>query len=322
MTNTDMIRELRSLTQAGMKDCKEALEETGWDIQKAVDVIKTKGLNIADGRSGRAASEGIVTVVHNTQVAAVMLEINCQTDFVANSSDFKSFARHAVGILCNKWNHNQVFQASDVEDTRKALVAITKENIVVRRWWAEEAVAPHARVFSYVHSNNKIGVLVTLLAPSQEAASNQQFIELGENLAMQAAAMNPIAVDVERLSADEVARQKAIFEQQLTDLNKPQAAWPKILEGKFRKWYTEVCLMEQESVWIPKTSVKQVVANTGDAVGGEIKIITLLRCQVGEGIEVKKDNLAEEVAKLTDQENGKIDTHYHVDGLFYDRDYK
>lgn len=300
MTNTDMIKELRSLTQAGMKDCKEALEETGWDIQKAIDVIKTKGLNIADGRSGRAASEGIVSIRHNGFGAAVMLEVNCQTDFVAHSSGFQTFARETMDVLWDKWNHNEVFQTSDVENARQALVAITKENVIVRRWWAEEAVSPNARVFSYIHSNNKIGVLVTLLAPSQEAVRSQQFIELGENLAMQTAAMNPIAIDVERLSIEEVNRQRAIFEQQLTDLNKPQAAWPKILEGKFRKWHSEVCLTEQESVWVPKTSVGQVVANTSTTIGGEIKIVTLIRCQVGEGIEVKKDNLAEEVAKLTE----------------------
>ena len=298
MNNTDMIKELRALTSAGMKDCKDALEETGWDLQKAVDVIKTKGLNIADGRSGRAASEGIVSVINNTPVAGVMLEINCQTDFVANSSDFRTFVRKATSVLCDKWNHNQPFQASDVEEERKALVAITKENIVVRRWWAEEAVAPIARIFSYVHSNNKIGVILTLVAPSVEAVSKSEFIDLGENLAMQVAAMNPLAIDVDRLSAEDIDRQKAIFEQQLTELKKPQAAWPKILEGKFRKWHSEVCLIEQESVWVPKTSVKQVVANVGAALGGEIKVITMIRGQVGEGIEVKKDNLAEEVAKM------------------------
>jgi len=155
-----------------------------------------------------------------------------------------------------------------------------------------------ARVFVYLHSNCKIGVILTLLAPSEEARNSKDFYDLGENLAMQVAAMNPLAIDVERLSGDEVARQKAIFEQQLTDLKKPQTAWPKILEGKFRKWHSEVCLMEQESVWVPKTSVKQVVANVGTVLGGEIKVVTMLRCQVGEGVEVKKDNLADEVNKL------------------------
>lgn len=301
MTNTDMIKELRALTQAGMKDCKEALEETGWDLQKAVDVIKTKGLNIADGRSGRAASEGVVGLIELDETQAALVEVNCQTDFVANSPAFQNF----VGVVLTQMHQDMTenngrfeHNSQAIETVRKDLVATTKENVVVRRWWIEHAMAPNARVFTYVHSNNKIGVLLTLLAPTPYHLGANEFNELGDNLAMQVAAMNPLAIDVERLSGEDTARQKAIFEQQLTDLNKPQAAWAKILEGKFRKWHTEVCLMEQESVWIPKTSVKQVVANVGAALGGEIKVVTMLRCQVGEGVEVKKDNLAEEVAKM------------------------
>ena len=309
-----MIRELRALTSAGMKDCKDSLEESNWDLSKAVDIIKTKGLNIADGRSGRAASEGIVSIYcgQGGHKQNFMAEINCQTDFVANSPDFKDFVHHTMDTLCSK---RDTFQISDVEMKRQALVAITKENIVVRRWWIEEAVAPNARIFSYLHSNNKIGVILTLQAPDifyREAdravlvpKNLPEFIELGDNLAMQVAAMNPLAIDIERLAPEAVTRQQAIFEQQLTDQKKPQAAWPKILEGKFRKWQTEVCLMEQESVWVPKTSVKQVIANTETIIGGPIKIVTMIRCQVGENIEVKKDNLDEEVAKLIDQENNK-----------------
>src|SRR5271157_3813454 len=133
MSNTDLIKELRALTQAGMKDCRDALEEAGWDLQKAVDIVKVKGLNIADGRTGRVASEGVV-LVSNSQVVASMIEINCQTDFVANSPDFLGFARKALGALCDSWNHHRHFRVEDVEDDRKAVVATTKENIVVRRW--------------------------------------------------------------------------------------------------------------------------------------------------------------------------------------------
>ena len=304
MNNTEMIKELRALTSAGMKDCKDALEETGWDLQKAVDVIKTKGLNIADGRSGSAASEGVVLVCKYPRFTT-MMEINCQTDFVANSPDFKNFAQLASEKLSIGFANGDGFHATDVETERKALVAITKENVVVRRWWVEEAVAPGTHVFSYVHSNNKIGVILTLqVIPNQkersasELSRDSNFVSLGENMAMQVAAMNPLAIDVERLAPEDMARQQAIFEQQLTELKKPQAAWPKILEGKFRKWHTEVCLMEQESVWVPKHTVKQLVTNVGTAIGGEAKVITMIRCQVGEGVEVKKDNLAEEVAKM------------------------
>ena len=298
MNKTEMIRELRELTQAGMSDCKEALEQSNNDLQKAVDYIKTKGLNIADGRSGRVASEGVVTIANVDNGLAVMMEVNCQTDFVAKSSAFADFALDAGNVLYQAFKNNQPFQVSDVEDKRKALVAITKENVVVRRWWGEQAVSPMARVFAYQHSNNKIGVLITVMASSEAAANAPAFVGLGDNLAMQVAAMNPLAVDAERLDAADVNRQQAIFAQQLTEMNKPQAAWPKILEGKTRKWHTEVCLLEQESIWLPKTSVKQAVTNVGTALGGEIKVINFIRCQVGEGIETKKDNLAEEVAKM------------------------
>jgi elongation factor Ts len=191
------------------------------------------------------------------------------------------------------------FSVNDVEDARKAVVSTTKENIVVRRFWAEQSGRPETvKVFSYVHSNSKIGVLLSLLAPSVEAANDPAFTALGEDLAMQVAAMSPLGVSVDRLPAEDVARQKAIFETQLQEMNKPQQAWPKIMEGKMRKWNTEVCLLEQESVVVPKTTVKDVIKSVGLKLGGEITVVNFLRCQVGEGIEKKTDNLAEEVAKM------------------------
>ena len=301
MSNTEMIKELRALTSAGMKDCKDALEETGWDLQKAVDVIKVKGLNIADGRTGRVAAEGLVKIV-NARFATpvqIMVEVNCQTDFVANSDTFKSFVNYVGSKICSTFQSGNVFDASLVEDARKEVVASTKENIVVRRWWVEESLdASRVLVFPYLHSNSKIGVLLTLQSPSYEASNSEEFKALGFDLAMQVAAMSPLAVSPERLAQDEKDRQKAIFETQLKEENKPEKMWEKILEGKFRKWNTGVCLLEQESVVAPKTSVKQVVKNVGARLGGEITVVNFVRCQVGEGIEKKQDNLVEEVAKL------------------------
>lgn len=284
-----------------MKDCKDALEETGWDLQKAVDVIKVKGLNIADGRTGRVAAEGLVKIV-NARFATpvqIMVEVNCQTDFVANSDTFKSFVNYVGSKICSTFQSGNVFDASLVEDARKEVVASTKENIVVRRWWVEESLdASRVLVFPYLHSNSKIGVLLTLQSPSYEASNSEEFKALGFDLAMQVAAMSPLAVSPERLAQDEKDRQKAIFETQLKEENKPEKMWEKILEGKFRKWNTGVCLLEQESVVAPKTSVKQVVKNVGARLGGEITVVNFVRCQVGEGIEKKQDNLVEEVAKL------------------------
>lgn len=297
MSNTELIKELRSLTQAGMKDCKDALEETNWDLQKAVDVIKVKGLNVVSGREGKVASEGVVAL-SRFSAGAALVEVNCQTDFVANSPDFRKFATAVADTIVVDTVAENPFTVDRVEEERKTLVSTTKENVVVRRWWVEEVATPAAQVFTYVHSNNKIGVLLTLLAPSAEAARDSAFRELGEDLAMQIAAMSPLAISPDHLKADEVERQKTIFETQLTELNKPQAAWPKILEGKFNKWHSEVCLLNQESVVLPKTTVGTVVKNVGTKLGGEVTVVNFIRCQVGEGIEKAKEQLADEVAKL------------------------
>lgn len=302
MNKTQLIQELRALTQAGMSDCKEAIEHSQGDLAKAVDYIKTKGLNIADGRSGRVASEGVVQILvdgNANDKRVVMAEVNCQTDFVAKSPAFLKFAQEVNDAILDAAQDNRPFDIFKVEDKRLSLVSTTKENVVVRRWWVEEAFALNARIFYYLHSNQKIGVLLTLLAPDvPNAVNDPRFVELGDNLTMQIAAMNPLAVSADRLEPEVLDRQNAIFQEQLKELNKPAAAWPKILEGKTRKWHTEVCLLDQESVWLPKTTVGQCVKNVGIALGGDVKVVNFIRCQVGEGIEKKKDNLAEEVAKM------------------------
>lgn len=298
MSNTELIKELRALTSAGMKDCKDALEESSWDLQKAVDIVKAKGLNVVSGRAGKVASEGAVTVWHFAEGVA-MAEVNCQTDFVANSPDFRGFAQNVTREVAEAIMAGKTFAVDMVEQERQAIVSTTKENVVVRRWWVEQPVtSAHVVTHSYVHSNGKIGVLVTLQAPSADAAKDSAFRELGEDLAMQIAAMGPLAVDADRIPQDEKDRQKAIFEMQLKEENKPEKMWEKIMEGKFRKWNTEVCLLEQESVVIPKTTVRQVIKNVGTKLGGEIQVVNFVRCQVGEGIEKKQDNLAEEVSKM------------------------
>lgn len=311
MSNTELIKELRALTSAGMKDCREALEEAGWDLQKAVDVIKVKGLNIADGRSGRVAADGLIEIINTTSPTPIqiMVEVNCQTDFVANSGAFREFVAFTASKIGSTFQAGESFDPILVENERKEIVSSTKENVVVRRFSIVESPdATTTLVFPYLHSNSKIGVLLTLQAPSFEASNSPEFRGLGFDLAMQVCAMSPLAVSPEKISQDEKERQKTIFETQLKEENKPEKMWEKIIEGKFRKWNTEVCLLEQESVVVPKTTVKQVVKNVGAKLGGEIQVLNFVRFQVGEGIEKKQDNLAEEVAKLTGQESGTFDT--------------
>lgn len=301
MSNTELIRELRALTQAGMKDCKDALEEANWDLQKAIDLVKVKGLNVVDGRSSKVASEGTLAVSKGDDFIS-MVEVNCQTDFVAKNPDFIAFANTAAGFVAESVINAEDFvpsQNENLEKKRAELVSTIKENIVIRRWWSEVQMSSKARVFSYIHSNGKIGVLLTLLAPTDEVARSPQFDELGNDLAMQVAAMNPLAVSSDRIESEVLSRQQNIFQTQIQEMNKPQAAHAKIMEGKLRKWYTEVCLLEQESVVHSKMTVGQVLKNFGNSVGGEVGVVGFIRAQVGEGIEVQKENYADEVAKLS-----------------------
>lgn len=301
MNNSELIKELRTLTGAGMKDCKDAIDASEGDLVKAVDLIKTKGLNIVSGREGKIAAEGRVdaTCMFGKK-CTIMVEVNCQTDFTANSPEFKSFVDSTKSAIIDAHQLGLPFDAkvAQLESERQNLVSKTKENVVVRRWWIEEVFDDTCRTFSYIHSNNKIGVIISMKGPSKEVADSKEFSELALDLAMQAAAMNPVAVSIERLSLEDINRQRAIFEAQLKELNKPQQAWDKIIVGKFVKWYMEVCLLEQESIIIPKTSVKQIIKNMSAKLGGEIEVINFLRCQVGEGIETKQENFAEEVAKM------------------------
>jgi elongation factor Ts len=228
-----------------------------------------------------------------------MLEINSQTDFVANSQDFNSFMKYTTDTLCQKLDD---FQVSDVENIRQGVVATTKENIVVRRWCIRRTPDLTTKVFSYLHSNEKIGVLLTMRTTSKELADDPKFQELGNDLSMQVCAMNPLAVSPDQLSQEDKSRQEAIFRTQLAEDKKPEKMWDKIIEGKFNRWFKDVCLLEQESVVVPKTTVKQVIGNVGTTLGGNIQVLNFVRYQVGEGIDVKKDNLTEEVAKLMKEE--------------------
>lgn len=302
MNKSDLLKELRARTQAGMKDCHDALREANDDLEKAIDIIKTKGQNIVSGRISKVASKGLVMACHvDNPKTTVMVEVNCQTDFVARSPDFKQFTEDCLSLVSISARDNKPFDVNDTTafEIRTDIMSKTKENCLIRRWWIEQVVSDTAKTFSYIHNGYQLGVIVSLQAPSVEAANSPEFNQLGNELAMQVAAMNPMAVDAERLPAELVTRQRAIFETQLQELKKPQAQWDKIITGKFNKWHTEVCLLAQESVVVPKTTVGQLVKNVGTKLGGEITVVNFIRCQVGEGIEEEQSNYLAEVAKLT-----------------------
>ncbi len=303
--SAEQIKELRGLTQAGMSACREALIESEGDMNKAVDLVKAKGLANVSARSGRVGSEGRV-VAFETGNKITLVETNCQTDFVANAERFGMFAESAAIALgtMDLFNFDGDmskvrYMTSTLEDARKEVSAATGENVVIRRWAVEEVKSDNATVVSYVHSNNKIGVVVSFETSEAKVLSMPVVREMMSNVAMQVAAMNPVSVSRDRVAPEEVERQKGIFETQLREANKPEAAWTKILDGKFNKWFTEVCLLDQESVMVPKKSVETVINELAASLGCQIKVINFVRLQVGEGVEVEKTDLAAEVEKLS-----------------------
>jgi elongation factor Ts len=296
-----LVKELRERTQAGMADCKNALVETGGDIDKAVEVILKKGIVKAAARAGRVASEGEVrTWVSADKKRGVIVEVNCQTDFVARGDEFKNFVTKVTEVASTLKKgadlSAQKYPGSDktIDVVRQELVAKTGENTVVRRW--ELAEAPNGFVHAYVHMGGKNAALVSVAGP----AGNADVVGFADGVAMQIVSMKPLVVQKGELTQVQIDKQKEIFQAQLKEEGKPEQAWPKILEGKTAKWFTEVTLLGQE--WVIEQgqgTVEKVRAELAKKVGADVKIDAFVRFELGEGIEKKTDDLAAEVAKMT-----------------------
>src|SRR5579859_944779 len=303
-----MVKELRERTQAGMSDCKNALVEAEGDMEKAVEVILKKGLAKAASRAGRVAAEGeVATWVAADGKRGVMVEVNCQTDFVTRGDDFKGFVKSVLEVATKAPKNAdlgaQPFPGSDktVEQVRAEMVAKTGENIVVRRWGSLDAKGGNDIVHAYVHAGGKLAVLVHAEAPD---AKSHDFTAFVDNVSMQIAAMNPMVVVRDDIAPASIAKQKEIYEAQMKEekaagtLKAPEQAWPKIIEGKLAKWFTEVTLLAQDNVWDPPAgSIDKIRGEVSKKLGGEVKIHGFLRFSLGEGIEKKTEDLAAEVAK-------------------------
>jgi elongation factor Ts len=300
----EMVKELRERTGAGMSDCRNALTEADCNMEQAVEVILKKGIVKAASRAGRVAAEGEVS----TWIAAdgkrgVIVEVNSQTDFVSRGDDFKGFVKNVLSVATKAPKGAdlgaQKYPGSDktVEQARAELVAKTGENLVVRRWASLDAKEPGGLVHAYVHAGGKLAVLVHAEGPDPKNADLTQFVD---NVAMQAAAMSPLVVGREEIAPAQIDKQKEIYEAQLKEENKPAAAWPKIIEGKVAKWFTEVTLLGQESVWDPPAgSLDKIRQELGKKLGGEVKIHAFVRYSLGEGIDKgPQEDLAAEVGKI------------------------
>jgi elongation factor Ts len=297
-----MVKELRERTQAGMSDCKNALVEASGDMEKAVEVILKKGIVKAASRAGRVAAEGeVATWIAPDAKRGVIVEVNCQTDFVSRGDDFKGFVKNVLELATKAPKGadltTQKYPGTDktVEQVRAEMVAKTGENMVIRRWASLEAKESHGLVHAYVHAGGKLAVLIHAEAPDAKNADFKAFVD---NSAMQIAAMNPMVVQKDEITQGQVDKQKEIYAAQLKEEGKPEQAWPKIIEGKVAKWFTEITLLGQENVWDPPAgTIEKIRQELGKKLGGDVKIHGFVRFSLGEGIEKKTEDLAAEVAK-------------------------
>ncbi len=296
--NMQLVKELRDRTQAGLNDCKGALTEAEGDMEKAVEIILKKGLAKSAKRAGAVATEGVVAAkVSADGRSGVIVEVNIQTDFAARNPDFLSFVDNVVLAAETAAPGSELLEAAfpgggTVEDARAALVGRLGENITVRRF-AKLAVES-GLVHAYIHMGGKVGAL---LAIESKAGKDAAISTFADNTAMHIAAMAPRYLSDAEVSADDKDKQVEIFKAQLRDEVKPEAAWPKILDGKVQKWTKEICLLDQFSVIDSEKTVRQLQDELSKQVGGAT-IKAFVRFERGEGIEKKQDDFAAEAQRL------------------------
>lgn len=279
-----MVKELRERTSSGMMECKKALVEANGDMELAIENMRKSGLAKADKKSGRIAAEGIIGVkISDDGKTVAMVDVNCETDFVAKADDFVTFVNSiTTSLLTAPVNSDEellAMQLSDgqtVDELRRNLIAKLGENIAVRRFQKYQA---DGGVACYLHGS-KIGVIVEL------AAANP---ELGKDIAMHIAASKPICVSDEQVSAETIEKEKDIFRAQAAESGKPADIIEKMVTGRISKFFAEVTLLGQPFIKDDKQTVGKLVASKNN------KVVQFTRFEVGEGIEKKEENFADEV---------------------------
>lgn len=296
------VKRLREQTGAGMMDCKKALSENNGDFEAAVDFLRKKGLAAAAKKQGRVAAEGLIgSYVEGNY--GVLLEVNCETDFVAKNDDFKNFvdglSKHIA--TAKPSNVEELLGTTyngklSVQDTVNELTLKIGEKIAVRRFDSVE-ISGKGGIGTYLHGG-KIGVLVEFKAQNVDA-SNAEFAEYMKDICMHVAATDASFINADEIDEDFKNREADIYAAQLKDQGKPENMISKIVEGKLAKLATEVCLVEQKFVKDPDLSIKDFTAQVSKKLGDSITISKFLKFKLGDGIEKRQDNLADEVAKMT-----------------------
>lgn len=291
-----MVKELREKTGAGMMDCKTALQETNGDMEAAVDWLRTKGLAKAAKKAGRVAAEGLIGIAEAGNRAAIV-ELNSETDFVSRNEQFQGLARSVVAAaLKTDGTRESVLAAKlsggkTVEDAVAGAVATIGENLTLRR--SAVLSVEQGVVASYIHAAaapglGKIGVIVGLKSAGDAAKLNA----LGRQIAMHIAAASPLAVAVDKLDPETVARERAVFAEQARESGKPENIIDKMVEGRLRKFYEEAVLPKQIFVIDGERTVEAVLADAAKDIGGPVTVTDFIAFRIGEGIQREEQDEA------------------------------
>lgn len=294
-----MVKELRERTGAGMMDCKKVLVETSGDMDKAIELLREKGLAKAAKKAGRVASQGLVKLAFTADgKKAAIIEVNSETDFVAKNEEFIDFVESLADLALNTAENDiEAFinlnykDEGTVQEALNNKIAKIGENMNIRRFAKYEA--PGVVYVGYTHGNGKIGVIIGL----ETEASADDVQQVGRDVAMQVASMNPRFIDESGVDPDYIESEKKILIQQALNEGKPADIVEKMVIGRLKKELKETCLLEQKFVKDGEINVSQYVENTAKSIGKSIKVVEMIRFEVGEGIEKKEENFAEEVAK-------------------------
>ena len=295
------------MTGAGMMDCKKALAATDGDMDKAVEFLREKGLAGAEKKAGRIAAEGIVaTALTEDEKKAVVVEVNAETDFVAKNAKFQAYVAQVAAqaltttaadmdtFMAEKWAADETLT---VKEALSSQISIIGENMNIRRF--KQVVEENGVVVSYIHAGGRIGVLVDV----ETSVVNDAVKEMGKNIAMQIAALNPKYTSRDEVSAEFIEHEKGILMAQIQndpkEASKPEKVIQGMIQGRINKEMKEICLLDQTYVKAEdgKQSVAQYVAQVAKENGANITVKGFVRFETGEGLEKKEENFAEEVAK-------------------------
>lgn len=293
------VSNLREKTGCGMMVCKQALTEADGDFNKAIDILREKGLAAAAKKAERIAAEGIVAaVVKPEQNVGAIIEVNSETDFVARNADFVQFVNECANVIINQ-NPTDTeslltcnLGEKTVDAVLKEKILVIGENIKIRRFKRFEG-----NLYSYIHGDGRIGVMVKFNT-DRSITRSEDFICMAKNIAMQIAAANPTYLNKEAVEPEVLEKEKHILMAQAINEGKPQNIAEKMVNGRISKYYKENCLIEQEFIKDPDISVQNYIDSVAKKLGTQISVVDFVRFEKGEGIEKREDNFAEEVANM------------------------